>query len=76
MTVSRRILVPVAEVAAEEARGYREVFRMPGGLRAVGEVAVMEWRAPPLLSDCTVSACDLNPSCIVIGTTPTTRRSP
>lgn len=46
LTLSRRIQVPASEVAAWEADGYREIFRLPGGMRADAEMAVMEWTPP------------------------------
>ena len=47
MTLVVRILIPAALVPEWIARGYREIYRGPGGWRVPGEAVVMEWRAPP-----------------------------
>ena len=47
MTLVVRILIPAALVPEWIARGYREIYRGPGGWRVPGEAVVMEWRALP-----------------------------
>lgn len=46
MTLCRRVQVPAVEIDQWKADGYREVYRLPGGMRTEGEAVVMEWRAP------------------------------